>query len=126
MTSPFAWKRPAGQRTSRASTCRSQPKAIIGRERELAAARQRLLRADVRLLTLTGPPAWARRAWPSSWRQLVADEFEDGVSFVDLAPISDARLVIDAVARGLGLRDVDRRVAVEVVEEFLQRPRRCC
>lgn len=32
-----------------------QPKAIIGREQELELARQQLLRAEVRLLTLTGP-----------------------------------------------------------------------
>src|SRR5439155_19575997 len=50
----------------------------------------------------------------------VATEFDVGVTFIDLAPITDSNLVIDAIARGLRLRDVDRRVALEVVEEFLR------
>jgi predicted ribonuclease YlaK len=33
----------------------AQPTLLIGRERDVATARQMLLREDVRLLTLTGP-----------------------------------------------------------------------
>jgi predicted ATPase/DNA-binding NarL/FixJ family response regulator len=50
----------------------------------------------------------------------VVDAFEDGVSFVDLAPISDADLVLPTIARALNLREVDRRVVADVVEEFLR------
>ncbi len=82
-----------------------QPRSLIGRERELGVARQRLLRADVRLLTLTGPPGVGKTRWRSSWRPM-CEEFEAGAWFVDLAPIGDARLVATAIARALGLQDV--------------------
>ena len=97
-----------------------QPKAIIGRERELAAARQRLLRPDVRLLTLTVRPGVGKTRVALELAADVFDDFDDGVAFVDLAPISDADLVLMAIARALSLRDIDRRVVADVVEEFLR------
>ena len=97
-----------------------QPKAIIGREQELELARQQLLRAEVRLLTLTGPPGVGKTRLAVELGGSVRDAFEAGVRFVDLAPVWDARLVIDAIARGLGQGDIDRRVALEVLETFLR------
>jgi predicted ATPase/DNA-binding CsgD family transcriptional regulator len=97
-----------------------QPRAIIGREHELTLARQRLLSADVRLITLTGPPGVGKTRIAVQLANDVVDEFEDGLRFVDLAPITDSQLVIDAIARALGLLNVDRGVALEVVEDCIQ------
>jgi len=97
-----------------------QPRPIIGRGRELAVGQARLVRGDVRLLTLTGPPGVGKTRLALELAAGAADEFAGGAAFVDLAPIVDAELVIDAIARMLGLQDLDRRVAIEVVEEYLR------
>src|SRR5262249_3293108 len=97
-----------------------QPKSIIGREEELAHARQQLLRESLRLLTLTGPPGVGKTRVALELASNSLDDLDWDVRFVDLAPIADPGLVPEAIARGLGLRELGRRPPVEVVEEFLR------
>jgi predicted ATPase/DNA-binding CsgD family transcriptional regulator len=97
-----------------------QPKALIGREQELQVAHQLLLQSDVRMITLTGPPGVGKTRLAIELAGAVIEAFEDGVCFVDLAPISSSQHVLDAIAGELGLRDFDRRSGVEVVEEYLR------
>jgi predicted ATPase/DNA-binding CsgD family transcriptional regulator/uncharacterized protein HemY len=98
----------------------AQPKPIIGREQELEVARQLLVHGDARLVTLTGPPGVGKTRLAIELANAVIDAFEDGACFVDLAPIAESHQVVDAIASGLGLRDLDRRGGIEVVEEYLR------
>jgi len=90
---------------------------FIGRERELTEARELL--ASARLLTLTGPGGIGKTRLSLQLAADVTDDYPDGVWFVELAAIPDARLVPQAVASVLGVKeDAGRPVAEALVKHF--------
>ena len=74
---------------------------FIGRSREVAEVKQLL--SSSRLLTLTGVGGTGKTRLALQVAAEVGEEFADGVCFVDLAPLSDAALVINAITRSLGV-----------------------
>ncbi len=79
--------------------------ALIGREQEMEAAHNHLLGPQKRLLSLTGAPGVGKTRLALQVASDLAEHFEDGVFFVDLAPLVDPDLVLRKVARTLGLKD---------------------
>jgi len=77
--------------------------SFIGRERDLADAKRLL--AKTRLLTLVGAGGIGKTRLSLQVAADVMDEFPDGVWFVELAPLTDARRVPQALALVLGVKE---------------------
>jgi predicted ATPase/class 3 adenylate cyclase len=76
--------------------------SFVGRDRELAEA-VRLLEAS-RILTFTGPGGTGKTRLSLQVAAEVADDYPDGVFFVDLAPVTDIELVPSRILETLGIQ----------------------
>jgi predicted ATPase len=79
-----------------------QASSFVGRERELVELEGML--ASSRLLTLTGPGGCGKTRLALQAAANLAEDFEDDIGFVELAPLSAPELVAEAAARALNVR----------------------
>src|SRR5205085_12399752 len=93
---------------------------FIGREQELTAVQQLLLREDVRLVTLTGPGGTGKTRLGLQAAAELSDRFADGVFFVNLAPVNDPASVMLTIAQTLDIREGSGQPLLEHVKQEVQ------
>ena len=96
----------------------AQLTSFVGRERETAEVVQLL--GATRLLTLTGPPGTGKTRLGLRVAAEVLDQFQDGVFFVDLAPMRDPGLVPTTVAQVLGIGESGGQPLLDTLKNYFR------
>ncbi|HEY0338586.1 MAG TPA: tetratricopeptide repeat protein, partial [Burkholderiales bacterium] len=94
-----------------------QVSSFVGRERVLADIRNQL--GNTRLLTLFGAGGLGKTRLSLQVAAEMLDDFPDGVWFVDLAPMTDERLVPQAAASVLGVKEEAGRPVLEALVKYV-------
>jgi predicted ATPase/class 3 adenylate cyclase len=93
--------------------------SFVGRERELAQIRGMLGRS--RLLTLHGAGGIGKTRLSLQLAAEVLDDYPDGAWFVELAPLTDERLVAQAVAAVVGVKEEAGRPVTDALVTHVSR-----
>ena len=96
-----------------------QPTPFVGREKEVDAVQQQLLRQDVHLVTLTGPGGMGKTRMALQVVAELSEHFADGTWFVSLAPFTDPDLVIPIITQTLGLQEARDQSPLEHLKDAL-------
>ncbi len=92
--------------------------SFIGREAQIAGLKELL--AENRLVTLTGAGGCGKTRLALQVAADLLDGYPDGVSWVDLARITDAGLVPNALAAALAVKEVPRQPLLDTLKNYLR------
>lgn len=94
--------------------------AFLGRTHELEEVARIFL--STRLLTITGIGGIGKTRFGIALASLLAERYDDGVCFVELAPVADAALVPSAILGALSLREEGGRpIDTTLIENLKER-----
>jgi predicted ATPase len=92
--------------------------SFVGREKEVEEVVKLIGRH--RLVALTGPGGVGKTRLAIQSSNKLLSKFKDGVSWVELASLTDEALVAPAVAKALGVREVPNQPLNETLSNFLR------
>src|SRR5436305_2912470 len=113
-------ERPARPPEIRPTNLPAQRTGFVGREKEVAAAKDLMLRPEVRLMTVTGPGWIGKTRLAVQVAGELLERFSGGTYFVPLSPINDPRLIASAIVQALGIREAGGQLPLEIVKQYLQ------
>ncbi|MGH2789476.1 MAG: adenylate/guanylate cyclase domain-containing protein, partial [Actinomycetota bacterium] len=93
--------------------------ALVGRHDDLRALHAKLLDADTRLVTVTGPGGIGKTRLCAAVALDLVDDFTSGVFFVDLTTATTAELVASRIAQDLQVPVEGERDAADVLVDHL-------
>lgn len=93
--------------------------SLVGAEGAVLAVCQRLLKSDVRLVTINGLGGMGKTRLAIAAAERLAEQFQHGVCFVPLETTADAALVHVEIARTLGVEANGEKTLREVLLNYL-------
>jgi non-specific serine/threonine protein kinase len=93
---------------------------LIGRQRELRLADRLDPHANERLFTITGPGGVGKTRLALQIAAELVDRFDDGVYFVDLAPVVDPGVVASTIVQTLGILQSGTQPVEETLARYLR------
>ncbi|WP_419866438.1 helix-turn-helix transcriptional regulator [Mycobacterium kyorinense] len=96
----------------------AQLTSFVGRHAEIKNLREAL--ANNRLVTLTGAGGAGKTRLAMHVAAALAEEYADGICYVDLAPITHPDVVPVTAARALGLPDQPGRSTIDTLQQHLR------
>jgi predicted ATPase len=93
---------------------------FIGREQEIETLKALLSRREVRLVTLIGAGGVGKTRLSLRVAASLAQGFEQGVYWVDLAAINDSVLVVSAIAKVLDVRERGGAPLLDSLKQYLR------
>jgi predicted ATPase/serine/threonine protein kinase len=113
-------ERQAEQLESHRANLPVQRTGFVGREKEVAVAKELVLRPDVRMVTVTGPGGIGKTRLAVQVAAGLAEHFPGGTYFVPLASLSDPGLIASVIVQTLGIREGAAQSPLEVLKQNLQ------
>src|SRR5688500_7975264 len=101
----------------------AQSGRLIGRAQEVRALRARLLRPDVRLVTVVGPPGCGKTRLAIEVASGLIGRFADGARLVELSSVADPAHVVSAIALALGVGEFGGQAPRDALFEALRERR---
>ncbi len=113
-------EKPTNRVETRPANLPVQRTGFVGREKEVAAAQELLLRPDIRLVTVTGPGGIGKTRLALQVASRVLEQFPGGVHFAALSSISDPGLIASVIVQTLGIREAGAKSPLGKLKEKLQ------
>jgi len=109
----------SSDRSARWPAIPSPVTALVGRDPDVAEVTRMLTVPEGRLVVLTGAGGAGKTRLALAVAERTRQQWADGTAFVDLSPVTDPRLVPDAIASALGLVGQGRERPLDTLERGL-------